>query len=124
MISFETSTDPDLMLLAVVLAELRAHADRCNADLLLIGAAARNVLIRHVTGSAPQRATADIDIAVAVGSWDQIGSPGLPWRLYTRRQSAGGTPREERRRRLPPRSATQGVRDDRSGAYRPSPRGY
>src|SRR5262249_24237052 len=35
MISFETSTDPDLMLLGKVLAELRAHAERCNADLVL-----------------------------------------------------------------------------------------
>jgi predicted nucleotidyltransferase len=86
MISFETSTEPDLMLLGVVLAELRVHAERCNADLLLIGAAARDILIRYVTGSAPQRATADIDIAVGVKSWDQVreltqglaATPGVP----------------------------------------------
>jgi predicted nucleotidyltransferase len=68
MISFDASTDPDLTALGLVLAELRIHADRCGADLLLIGAAARDVLIRHVTGSPPQRATTDIDIAVAVAS--------------------------------------------------------
>jgi hypothetical protein len=53
MISFDASTDPDLTVLGLVLAELRIHADRCGADLLLIGAAARDVLIRHVTGSPP-----------------------------------------------------------------------
>jgi hypothetical protein len=40
MISFEASTDPDLTLLGVVLAELRVHADRCRTDQLLIGPAA------------------------------------------------------------------------------------
>jgi predicted nucleotidyltransferase len=45
-----------------------------------------------VTGSAPQRATADIDIAVAVRSWDQVreltqglaATPGVPHKFTVR----------------------------------------
>ena len=39
---------------------------------MLIGAAARDILIRNVAGSPPQRATSDIDIAVAVNSWSEV----------------------------------------------------
>jgi predicted nucleotidyltransferase len=39
---------------------------------MVVGAVARDILIRHVTGSGPHRATADIDIAVAVSSWKDV----------------------------------------------------
>jgi len=69
MTSYDASTDPQLTLLGAVLAHLLEHARRHDVDVLLVGAAARDVLIRHATGALPQRATADVDIAVAVADW-------------------------------------------------------
>ena len=70
MSSYDASTDPEFTLLGTVSADLLAHARRHRVDVLLVGAAARDMLIRHATGTLPQRATADIDIAVAVANWD------------------------------------------------------
>jgi predicted nucleotidyltransferase len=69
MTSYDASTDPQLTLLGAVLAHLLEHARRHDVDVLLVGAAARDVLIRYATGALPQRATADVDIAVAVADW-------------------------------------------------------
>jgi predicted nucleotidyltransferase len=41
-----------------------------GADFLLVGAAARDIHFRHVHGIAPGRATADVDVAVLVASWE------------------------------------------------------
>jgi predicted nucleotidyltransferase len=53
------------------LAELLAavHAAAGDASLLLIGAAARDLLLVHAHGMDPERATEDTDVALAVGSW-------------------------------------------------------
>jgi predicted nucleotidyltransferase len=72
MISYDASTIADLEPTAVVLADLHRNAAACGVDMMVVGAAARDILIRHVVGSAPQRATSDIDIAVAVASWADI----------------------------------------------------
>ncbi len=37
---------------------------------MLVGAAARDVLLVHAHGGAPQRATEDTDVALAVRDWD------------------------------------------------------
>ncbi len=41
---------------------------------MLVGATARDVLLDHVFGIAPRRATYDIDFAVAVKDWGQFGA--------------------------------------------------
>jgi len=53
MTSYDASTDPQLTLLGAVLAHLLEHARRHDVDVLLVGAAARDVLIRHATGALP-----------------------------------------------------------------------
>jgi predicted nucleotidyltransferase len=70
--SFDASTAGDLGPAADVLAELQRHATRYGIPMMVVGAAARDLLIRHVVGSAPQRATADVDIAIAVSSWPDV----------------------------------------------------
>jgi predicted nucleotidyltransferase len=70
--SFDASTTADLQPTAVVLAELHQSATQCGVKIMVVGAVARDILIRHVVGSAPERATADIDVAVAVSSWPDI----------------------------------------------------
>jgi predicted nucleotidyltransferase len=69
---FNASTAVDLEPVARVLATLRRRADQCGVEIMVVGAAARDILIRHVVGSIPERATADIDIAVAVSSWSDV----------------------------------------------------
>lgn len=53
-----------------VLAELSARAKACSCEFLVIGAAARDLVVHAVTGDQPQRATRDVDIAVAVSGYD------------------------------------------------------
>jgi predicted nucleotidyltransferase len=40
-----------------------------GVEVLVIGAVARDILIRHVLGARPERATKDVDVAVAVQDW-------------------------------------------------------
>lgn len=54
--------------LARLLAAVRKQAG--DAAILLVGAAARDVLLVHFHGAAILRATEDTDVAVAVRSWD------------------------------------------------------
>jgi predicted nucleotidyltransferase len=70
--SFNASTAAELEPVALVLADLQRRADECAVGLMVVGAIARDILIRHVVGSVPERATADIDVAVAVSSWSQL----------------------------------------------------
>lgn len=69
---FNASTIADLEPAAMVLAEVHRRATECGSDIMVVGAVARDILIHHATGSAPHRATADIDIAVAVSSWQDV----------------------------------------------------
>jgi predicted nucleotidyltransferase len=69
---FDASTTADLQPTATVLAELYRQAGQCGVEIMVVGAVARDILIRHVVGSAPERATSDIDIAVAVSSWQDV----------------------------------------------------
>lgn len=57
----------DLRPLAALIRDIRAAAP--EADCLLVGAMARDVLLTHAHGIALSRATTDIDIALAVADW-------------------------------------------------------
>lgn len=69
---WDASTAADLQPAALVLTDLQRRAEECGVDIMVVGATARDILIRHVTGAAPERRTADIDIAVAVHSWADV----------------------------------------------------
>jgi predicted nucleotidyltransferase len=56
--------------LAELLASVRAAAGKTS--LLLIGAAARDLLLVHAHGLDPERATEDTDVALAVDGWDDF----------------------------------------------------
>lgn len=71
---FDASTALDLQPTAAVLAELHSRAEEIGVEIMVVGAVARDILIRHAVGSPPARATADIDIAVAVSSWQEVDS--------------------------------------------------
>lgn len=77
--SFDGSTTHDLTA-DLVLRELWARAERCGVQPLVVGALARDLLIGEALGSEPTRATADIDLAVAVDSWNDFDrfTDGLP----------------------------------------------
>ena len=66
---YDASTDPELAAEAAVLAELVREADAIGVEVLVIGAVARDILIRHVLGAMAERATRDVDGAVAVADW-------------------------------------------------------
>src|SRR5664279_1714852 len=69
MINLSTSTDPDLNLVAHVLAVLDASAKAVGAEYIVVGATARNILAAALLDRLPGRATRDVDIAVAVPDW-------------------------------------------------------
>jgi predicted nucleotidyltransferase len=63
----ERPLDPGLMR---VIAAVQAGAVAMGVELLLVGAAARDLLLVHVYGHRVRRATKDVDFAVAIASWD------------------------------------------------------
>jgi hypothetical protein len=80
----DVSTISDFEPVAAVLGAIQAWADPLGIDVLVVGATARNVVVRHLTGAPPLRATRDIDIAVAVRSWAELDS------LTVRMNAVGG----------------------------------
>jgi predicted nucleotidyltransferase len=68
--SLDLSDRAVLGLLAELLAAVRAAAG--ETSLLLIGAAARDLLLVHAHGLDPERATEDTDVALAVAGWDDF----------------------------------------------------
>jgi predicted nucleotidyltransferase len=67
--SFNISGKLDAQLVEVM-AQLSAACSSLGADFLLVGAVARDIHFLHVHGRAPVRATADVDFAVLVPSWE------------------------------------------------------
>jgi predicted nucleotidyltransferase len=65
--SLDLSDRAVLGLLARLLSSVRRAAD--DTPLLLVGAAARDILLVHAHGIAMQRATEDTDVALAVRDW-------------------------------------------------------
>lgn len=68
-IDLSSSTDPRITVASDVLAELAVTAGRHGIPFMVIGATARDILSTALVGAPPARATADVDIAVAVPSW-------------------------------------------------------
>lgn len=63
------SERPELRPLAEVVRALREAGDVAETDCLLIGAAARDLWLRHGYGIEPGRETRDVDFGVAVADW-------------------------------------------------------
>lgn len=74
MIDLSSSTDPRIGVASHVLSEVSAVAERHDVRLMVVGATARDILSETIVGALPARATADVDIAVAVPSWEAFGS--------------------------------------------------
>lgn len=55
-----------------ILREVADVADALGINHMLVGATARDVLLTSVFGLEPQRATQDVDFAVAVKDWEQF----------------------------------------------------
>lgn len=55
-----------------ILRAVAASALAAGIDYMLVGAAGRDILLKHVFGLAPERATRDMDFAVAVKDWQQF----------------------------------------------------
>lgn len=69
---YDVSTHDDLEPAAAVLAEVQEIAARRGIEVMVVGAVARDIIVRSFTGTPPDRATSDVDIAVSVGTWDQF----------------------------------------------------
>jgi len=69
MIDLSSSTDPKIAVAGQVLGEIAALTGQYSVPLMVVGATARDILSESIVGSLPTRATADIDVAVAVPSW-------------------------------------------------------
>lgn len=63
-----------------VIAELVARAQRADLDILVIGAAARDLVIHSLVEQKSPRVTLDVDVAVAVGGHGDVATftAGLP----------------------------------------------
>lgn len=72
MIDLNASTEPDLILVARVLARVDDIASDAAVDYMVVGATARTILSFGLVGTRPERATQDIDIAAAMGTWDDF----------------------------------------------------
>lgn len=69
MIDLSSSTDPRIAVASHVLSEVVAVATRHGVRLMVVGATARDILSEAIVGAPAARATADVDVAVAVPSW-------------------------------------------------------
>lgn len=52
---------------------LRKVADSLNIPFFVVGASARDFILKHRYGIEPRRKTGDIDLGVEVASWEQFG---------------------------------------------------
>lgn len=66
---YDLSAKPELQPLAEVVRPLQEEAARLDAQLFLMGAAARDVLLLHVYGIDTKRLTEDMDFGVMVRDW-------------------------------------------------------
>lgn len=72
--SFDLSGIPALRPLAEVAETLRDAAAGIVDRWLIIGAMARDLLLQHAYGLPDRRKTADLDVAVAVASWEMFAA--------------------------------------------------
>jgi predicted nucleotidyltransferase len=57
---------------AGALAHVKAAADSLGLSFFVIGALAREILLRHFYGLQTQRATSDLDLGVTVATWGDL----------------------------------------------------
>ena len=67
--SLDFSAKPELRGLARVTGALQAVAAPLGVEFFLMGAAARDLILRHAHGIEPTRATEDVDFAMMVRDW-------------------------------------------------------
>jgi predicted nucleotidyltransferase len=72
-IDLSSSTEPRLAVAGHVLAEVAAAAGS-DIPFMVIGATARDILSVAIVGAPPSRATQDVDVAIAVPSWQAFES--------------------------------------------------
>ena len=72
--SLDLSQKADLVSLAQVVGSLQRVAQPMDVDFFLMGAAARDVMLRHVHNIEPGRQTKDVDFAVMVPDWDAFAA--------------------------------------------------
>ena len=72
--SLDFSHKPDLLPLARVASALQAIAAPAGIEFFLMGAAARDLLLRHAYNIEPRRLTEDIDFSVMVDDWSAFES--------------------------------------------------
>lgn len=72
--SLDFSRKPELAPLAGVVRALQTVAQALATDFFLMGAAARDLMLRHAHGIAPGRQTEDVDFAVMVRDWDAFAA--------------------------------------------------
>ena len=70
--SLEISHDKIDPLVLEVIRKVDAIAHKHNASYFLIGATAREIILRHVFGLRPGRRTLDVDFAIAVRDWQHF----------------------------------------------------
>lgn len=70
--SLDFSQKRDLLPLARLVSALRAVARPANVEFFLMGAAARDLMLRHAYNVEPKRLTEDVDFAVMVRDWDMF----------------------------------------------------
>lgn len=72
--SLDFSATPELRALARVAGALQAVAAPLGVEFFLMGAAARDLILRHAHGIEAPRATEDVDFAVMVRDWQAYGA--------------------------------------------------
>lgn len=67
--SLDFSRTPELSLYAGVLRDINEAAASLGLEVLIVGAVARDLLLHYAYGIPTQRATVDLDLALAVPTW-------------------------------------------------------
>jgi len=68
----DASTASDLCPVAAALRGIQTRAIDLGIDIMVVGATARDILLQHHVGLTPERATADVDVAIAVSGWEDF----------------------------------------------------
>lgn len=72
--SIDLSNKPDLKPLAAVVKALQPVTTALSLRFFLMGAAARDLMLRHTYGIKTKRETKDVDLAVMVETWDDFAN--------------------------------------------------
>lgn len=75
---WDLSDTADFDYLDHVLEPMCRHARQCGVSMMVVGAASRDLLLRGGLGVDPLRMTKDVDIALAVDSWEQLAAVTAP----------------------------------------------